>query len=604
MKLRLSELLYNSGVGAIVRHEDNTLYVVKDIRRWKWDGSSLDDGPPSDHELKYINQISRHPKINNHRLIKPPVTAGKNDGNSFITAEKFPKWRSCTKCGLLHKGFETHQCSAEQCRGSLKQVQWVLVHRLGYLADVDWHYMAHGKNKKCPRNSRDKAYLQLIQKDGNQIVKCKKCNDQGWEKMAHFGMKTWQQPWVTLPAEEGSKDIMAEIMQIGESRLYVPERHRALVIPPESRIPRDTVVDRLYRTTEDQRKIDRTHSDLDRKSTMQTIASEYGCRVEEISEALQKIENGYPLYGKHLLPQHNIWFEEYKALRNPIPDIKENEDFVTRHKTEEWNDLKNCSNEQLGRIVSLVNCLVSVERLRMISIFTGFKREALQHVPKEHHQTRQARLVPPDIVGKCGHLPAIELYGEGIFFALNETILSEWTKQIDELRGNDSPLDRFLNHVHHVQNNYDEVAPTPKFILCHSLSHLIIRQLERNCGYSSSSIQERIYCEQGGQMMSGILIFIAVPDRHGSLGGLMQFAEPKKFYRLFSSALESAQWCSFDPVCSSTEDGKLEHLNGAACHACLMIPESSCCCGNRYLDRNLIKGNGGNLPPLMEMGGL
>lgn len=392
-------------------------------------------------------------------------------------------------------------------------------------------------------------------------------------------------------------------MEIGDSRVYLADNHRALVVPPESRIHRGAVVDRLYRNTDDQLRINNSHSGLDRKSTIKSITSEYGCDIEGVKNALQKIKDGYPLYGTPVPSSVNILSEEYKVLRNPIQDLKENEDLVTRHKTEEWKEIarENRREEEVRQIVSLIDCLVSVERLRMISVFTGFRREARPKDPKMNSVLRYARLVPPDIVGKDDRLPAIELYGEGIFFTLNETILKLWTEKVNISRANDDPLDRFLNHVSHCPNHYNEVVGTAEFILCHSLSHLVIRQLERNCGYPSASLQERIYCQQEEPTMAGILIYIAVPDRHGSLGGLMQFAEPKKFYRLFSNALKAAQWCSFDPVCSNPEDSKFEQLNGSACHACLMIPESSCCYGNQYLDRNLINGNSSNLPSLIEL---
>ena len=48
--------------------------------------------------------------------------------------------------------------------------------------------------------------------------------------------------------------------------------------------------------------------------------------------------------------------------------------------------------------------------------------------------------------------------------------------------------------------------------------------------------------------MAGILIYVAVPDEEGSLGGLMELAKPHQFLRLLTRALESAAWCSLDPV--------------------------------------------------------
>ena len=91
--------------------------------------------------------------------------------------------------------------------------------------------------------------------------------------------------------------------------------------------------------------------------------------------------------------------------------------------------------------------------------------------------------------------------------------------------------------------------------------------------------------------MSGILIYVAVPDVVGSLGGLVELAEPERFLPLLSGVFKSAEWCSLDPVCSE-HDGQGPHLlNRAACHACALVPEPSCSFGNVLLDRTFIKGD-------------
>ena len=587
MDMRFSNLLRSSGVGGVIHMGENFYAVIQDISRWPLNELET-------REIKHVTQVCKHPKISDHRLIKPPVVTTARPQN-YIPATRFPRWSFCQKCGLLHNRYQDgNKCSEKTCDGALTQVHWVLVHRFGYLADVDWHYMAHGKeSQNCPRDSEN-AYLKLIREPQEQ-VRCTKCKRKGWEGMAYMGKKTWQQPWMKdVYTSEENSGSMAEVMQIGDSRMYLPENLKFLVIPPESRIIRSSVVDRLYSSPEDQRLISDANPGLDYKSTVKRIANKYGCTVAELEDALQKIKHGYPWYGDEPSSDDDPMQLEYEALSRSIPDQRENEDLVTKHHTQEWRE--QAKRNVSSGVWSLVDCLVSVERLRMISVFTGFRREARPPSFK-----RQDNLVRPDISGGCDWLPADELYGEGIFFTLHEHIASTWEAKISEVRESDGALDRFLNHLNYVARDNDEVSNTPRFVLFHSLAHLLIQQLERDCGYPAASLQERIYCKEGEEPMAGILIFIAVSDIHGSLGGLVQHAKPKKFYRLLSRALEQAQWCSFDPVCGNPEDSKYEQLNGAACHACLMIPESSCCCNNRYLDRTLINGNGSNLPPILEM---
>lgn len=71
--------------------------------------------------------------------------------------------------------------------------------------------------------------------------------------------------------------------------------------------------------------------------------------------------------------------------------------------------------ERLRKIIDIVSQLISVDRLKEIQILTSFQRLG-------------GKLIPPDIVGQSKWLPAIELYGEGIFFTLKEKIIATWEK--------------------------------------------------------------------------------------------------------------------------------------------------------------------------------
>jgi hypothetical protein len=57
------------------------------------------------------------------------------------------------------------------------------------------------------------------------------------------------------------------------------------------------------------------------------------------------------------------------------------------------------------------------------------------------------------------------------------------------------------------------------------------------------------------------------------------------------SALELGKLCSNDPVCAQhVANNEHEHrfLQGAACHGCLLIAETSCEQHNDFLDRALV----------------
>ncbi len=119
-----------------------------------------------------------------------------------------------------------------------------------------------------------------------------------------------------------------------------------------------------------------------------------------------------------------------------------------------------------------------------------------------------------------------------------------------------------------------------------------MRQLSLEAGYSMASLCERIYArnsEDPGGPMAGILLYTAAPDSEGTLGGLVSLGAPERLTDHIHSALESIRWCASDPLCASHEpNGDGDRLYGAACHACLFAPETSCERGNRYLDRSLL----------------
>lgn len=124
-------------------------------------------------------------------------------------------------------------------------------------------------------------------------------------------------------------------------------------------------------------------------------------------------------------------------------------------------------------------------------------------------------------------------------------------------------------------SDFDEMAhwPGARFIALHTLSHLLIRTIALECGYSSASLSERIYSgTEDDPHRSGILIYTAVPDAEGTLGGLVSLAEPDRLVHLTRRALADARHCSSDPLCAERlPQAPADFLHGAACHVCLFV---------------------------------
>jgi hypothetical protein len=229
--------------------------------------------------------------------------------------------------------------------------------------------------------------------------------------------------------------------------------------------------------------------------------------------------------------------------------------------------------------------LVVVRRLKEVRALDGFSRiDSAFDVSLDDDQPET--FMKQALSGEELHWrPAVELRGEGIFVELNELAVQEW-----ESRPAVSVLAKQLE-VAHVAWRRDRDLPAAAFpgsryILLHSLAHLLINALALDCGYSSTSIRERIYSSNDpARRMAAILLYTATPDSDGSLGGLADQGKTQRFGTLLRDALDRAQYCSSDPLCGHHGAAEMGKLNGAACHACLLVAETSCERANRYLDR-------------------
>lgn len=587
--IRLHHLLRHCSPGAIVRTDDD-LVVVKDTRFW-----TDKFGNPAGQFIPYAESVKSALNIDaTTNLVAPPV-ARLLDNNHVqgvcVPGQRFPTWYVCTdqNCGrlsrLLRKPEEINKprcnCDLYSDRKKaplLEQVPWVMVHSEGHLADLDFHFLAHReqRGKKC--EDRKNLHIKVLP-EGTFVT----CGSKGCGARAEleeripisFGRNN-KQPWLR---ESAATQSPAVAVQVNDPSVHMPVTKSGLVVPPESRAIRGGVLDRLYQNTRLLRDLMSARNPFQRKSIEARAARELRCTREELNDCFKAIENGYPLYGKVFTPGELVE-REWQAFHEVIPNLDENEDFVPREMTPELRSLL-AGVSELSFKYPLLNQLrlVAVERLRKIEVLQGFHRS----------DPAEGFLVPPDLDGEMDWLPAVELFGEGVFIALSEASLRRWENQPKLQKYVDVVLTRYRN----MKFNF-ELDPelSPRFLLLHTLSHLLMRQLESSVGYPAASFQERIYSSaRHDQSMAGILIYIAVPDELGTLGGLARTARPENFVKLIAAAADRSQWCSLDPVCSEHEGQGPGLLNRAACHACCLVPDTSCAYGNVLLDRTMLIGS-------------
>ena len=186
-------------------------------------------------------------------------------------------------------------------------------------------------------------------------------------------------------------------------------------------------------------------------------------------------------------------------------------------------------------------------------------------------------------------------HGEGIYFEVKSTWLQATTNQRAERLSPEHA--GMIPSMERLRYNIAQQLPSvesPNYqggnslTVLHSLSHLLIREVCLISGYSAGSISERLYLnhtEDGSIEYAGILLYTSGPSSDGTLGGLVRQATPEQLEVLLRRALAGLDDCSNDPVCADHTPSPTER-NGAACHACLYLPETACELGNLFLDRS------------------
>jgi hypothetical protein len=233
--------------------------------------------------------------------------------------------------------------------------------------------------------------------------------------------------------------------------------------------------------------------------------------------------------------------------------------------------------------LSKVSRVTLVHRLREVIAQVGFTR--FESASPDIDGELSLGVTRAALAYDLSWLPAIENRGEGIFIAFNEDALSNWLSQSQVKQRGQQLLEGFNEWKRNHADALD-VFPGLKYILLHSLSHLLISAISMECGYSASSIRERIYASSTGH---GILLYTGTPDSEGTLGGLVQAG--RRIETPLRNAVDLGRLCSNDPVCAQHRPNSVQEerfLQGAACHGCLLIAEPSCERRNEFLDRALV----------------
>ena len=183
-------------------------------------------------------------------------------------------------------------------------------------------------------------------------------------------------------------------------------------------------------------------------------------------------------------------------------------------------------------------------------------------------------------------VPAVEQRGEGIFLELSEPAVAAWAESVREHPRIEALRSAYGRWATNRDQTPNPGFPIARYLLIHTQSHLLVRQVSLECGYSSASIRERLYIGNRDEPAARVLLSTAASNSEGTLGGLVSLGHERHLSRLLDLAFEEAARCSSDPLCREHEPrGVSDSLHAAACHACLFGSETSCESNNRWLGR-------------------
>lgn len=580
-RLRKTQLVTTFGSGSIVDMPDYSV-VIAGTNYWK-------PFSPTLHEPNLEKML----KVSHFK--EPFVSESQNnDPQPDVPAFRFPYYHFCPDedCGRLMPFWafgdeKDRTCSNGHPKKKIVPSRFIVACTNGHLEDFPYSWWVHrGDYSNCPPEKHNNALrIKFSEQTGGLesiVIKCTAC---GAERsmggaMGRDALKGYRchgrRPWLGMRKEFNDPETCTcqmRTLQRGASNVYFPVTASALTIPPwSSKIQQEISL-----------KWDNIESILASNPAEETIRSVIQAvfhplisqGICTLDELINEVKRRYDGNGDGEYSSRRLREDEYQVFC--IGNYEKESDVQFRIMRTEIPEF----------LEDYIEDVVLAKRLREVLALRGFRR-----ISPEQPNPDDERFIgyhqPEDYISlsdvPLNWLPAIELLGEGIFIRLREDRLKTWETQYgDEY----SAMAERLKESNVACENF-----SPRYVLLHTLSHLLIRQLTLECGYSGASIKERIYSTYPDSdiPMAGILLYTSSSDSDGSLGGLVRKGLPESFEMIFRNMLQEASWCSSDPICIESKAQGYDSLNYAACHACALLPETSCEMRNCLLDRASITG--------------
>jgi ssDNA-binding Zn-finger/Zn-ribbon topoisomerase 1 len=596
-QIRGSQFVITYGPGSIIEGVEGPRVISRPDIGLFFKGSSK---IPDDFEIP--DQRMSQGLLSDAGIFRLPSNAevNENDSRYIYRTKAFPIWRLCLNMQrhnghyyILHQEYSCPVCGSRGKRGS-EPIRFVKACSAGHMDEVDWYIIAHADDKTC-----DNRHMFRWYGGGGSLsqvrIECPKCGKSVMSLGTAYG-KDWHCTG-RYPEREGTTrapvrsmydcEQSARIIQRQASNLRIPElltlfavypRHTALhnilqrrpiyyalqAVEPTSFVQ----LQNLLKNLESRGSIGRdTFDSITRYPWKELQAA--------ISDVLKPVPTSY----------HDLILEEYKCLvdgslkgippvRGPAPKspvlIEINPSLVKKFTGPNGNLLR----------------ITPISTLTTVTVQKGYRREVYtKSLPTREMATLVDVSFPDPSDEHKRWYPGVQYLGEGVFITFDGTDFKVANKAADDWSAAYEKRTVYPEYVFRDPAHREELQPL--FVWWHTFSHLLIREMASEAGYSSAAIRERIYIDETG-VSGGVLFYATQPGSEGTLGGLTALVP--HFQEIIDGALSQLDMCSADPLCIEHRF-KIGDYNGAACYGCLLLSETSCAHRNMWLDRNIMLEN-------------
>jgi len=505
-----------------------------------------------------------------------------NPDRRFLVAARFPEWLQCPGCDRIaparrwaeDAGHAYRYCASctSKAPGQRKvfviPVRFIMACCGGHLDEFPWHFWV-GHKQEC--TNKDGFLTLRAEQPGlsGLILSCRCGARKSMDGV--FSGRTWngfrcrgRRPW--LAEADQTCDREPRALQRGASNLYFPVIESALDIPPWSDALQEALGTYWSEIVETDAADRAAFIRILARNTLKPVLDELRVTPEELAA---RIEERLALYNDDAIL--DIRQEEFRQFASGVD---------TQPGDAREFEIRNVAVPPI--LLPFFSRIVRAVRLREVRAIRGFTRIDPPDDPAS-----------PDVAalstGVRDWLPAIEVRGEGIFIAFDAPAVRRW-EQRAQVAARAAEVDAAWEREW--RERYGQPPAwriSARFLLVHTFAHALMRQLTLECGYSSAALRERIYVNTEKDT-AGVLVYTATSDADGTLGGLQRQGEPARIERTIVAALRAMEWCSSDPLCIQGMISAADSLSLAACHACVLVPETACEHFNRFLDRALLVG--------------